>query len=574
MTPEARDLARLGHVQVTTIGEVVRSGSDSFEHDAVVFPRGRHTDSELARAVHTTARRLRGLGVGPGDRVGLLLPQDPEYLVVLFAVVSIGAVGVPVNARFKARELDHVITDSAMTVLVYSTASPELAGVDGLVTEAIAGLSDACADRDVRGPSGRGLQLTSQPALRHVIHLGDGPTPPWAIDRATFETCGTGVDDLELRRLGVQVAVRQPAVLMYTSGTTANPKGALLSHEALVRKGQTVARTRFDLGADDRVWTPLPLYHIGGIAFAVGCLATGATYVHAGSFDADVAMAQLVQERCTVALPAFETIWMQILEHPEFEPDRLDALRVVFNVGVPARLRSMQEALPGAIQVSGFGSTEACSFVSISDVDDDPEVRATTCGLPLVDVDLCIMDIETGLDAPAGADGEICYRGPTTFSGYLNDVDGAGPGPDGWFHSGDLGHLRPDGRLVFVSRLKDMLKVGGENVAAAEVEGHLLEHPAVRLAQVVAASDDIYTEVAAAFVELAPSAVATEQELIDHCRGSIATFKVPRYVRFVDEWPMSGTKIKKHVLRAQLRTELEDRGISAAPRITSGDRRP
>ena len=176
-------------------------------------------------------------------------------------------------------------------------------------------------------------------------------------------------------------------------------------------------------------------------------------------------------------------------------------------------------------------------------------------------------------DLPAGELGEIIYRGWSIFTGYYKDPEATAAAFDseGWFHTGDLGTLDAEGRLTYVSRIKDMLKVGGENVAAAEVEGHLISHPAVFLAQVVGAPDARYAEVPVAFIQLAPGESVTDEELTDYCLGSIATFKVPRYFRFVDDWPMSGTKIKKHVLRDQIAAELAEAGITEAPKLSSRD---
>jgi fatty-acyl-CoA synthase len=276
-----------------------------------------------------------------------------------------------------------------------------------------------------------------------------------------------------------------------------------------------------------------------------------------------------MSERCTIALPTFETIWLAMLDHPEFDAGQLDQLRIVFNVGVPERLKRSQERVPNATQISGFGSTESSSFLCLGDVDDPLDVRVRTCGRPVAGADVRIVSPETGEDLPANTPGEILYRGWSVFDGYYNDPERTAEAidRDGWFHSGDLCTMDEAGRVSFVGRLKDMLKVGGENVAAAEVEGYLLTHPAVMLAQVVSAPDARYAEVAAAYIQLAPGARATEQEIIDFCLGQIATFKVPRYVRFVDEWPMSGTKIKKYVLRERIAAELEAMGISEAPRL-------
>lgn len=551
-----------GWIEATTVGDAVARAGSTWSHDALVFPDERASYPELATRTTQMARRLVGLEVGPGDKVGLLMPPGVDYLALLFAAASIGAAAVPINARFKAHELNHVVTHSRMRTLVTSRDAPDLAQVHDRIEQALPGLRES---------NGSALHLDVAPDLQHVLSLGKDPVPAPYLDREAFIALGHDVSDERMEALRYRVALRDPAVVMYTSGTTAAPKGALLPHEGLVRKGVTVSRTRLDLSPDDRVWTPLPLYHIGGVAFAVTCVVSGATYVHAGNFDPGVSVRQLGEERCTLALPAFETIWLQVLDHPDLPSTDLSALRLVFNVGVPERLAEMQQRLPHAIQVSGFGATESCSFVSIGQPWDDLDTRVGTCGFPLIDVDLRIVDPDTGRELGPYERGEIQFRGPCTLTSYLHDEQKTASVIDegGWFRSGDLGLLDEDGRLVFVSRLKDMLKVGGENVAAAEVEGYLLRHPAVLLAQVVSAPDARYDEVPTAFVQLRPGETATEDELIEFCLGNIATFKVPRYVRFVDEWPMSGTKIKKHVLRDQIRAELDQAGISQAPKLTS-----
>jgi fatty-acyl-CoA synthase len=231
----------------------------------------------------------------------------------------------------------------------------------------------------------------------------------------------------------------------------------------------------------------------------------------------------------------------------------------------------MQERLPQVPQVSAFGGTETGGFAVLGEAHEPLESRITTGGRPLRDCEIRCVDPETGVEVEPGVTGELLMRGPARFARYHDDPEETTRAIDaeGWFHSGDLGRIDGDGRVAFVGRLKDMLKVGGENVAAAEVESHLLTHPAVEIVQVVAAPDARYEEVPAAFVQLAPGQTAGEQELIDHCLGKIATFKVPRYVRFLEEWPMSGTKIRKVELRERIAAELAAAGITEAPKLSS-----
>ncbi len=552
---------KAGWIEVTTIAECIDRAAAEWGHDAVSFPHEKATYPEFAARIDHLARGLIGLGIGRGDKVGILLPQGIDYLALFNGIAKVGAIAVPINARFKSRELNHVIIDSDMRALFTSSDQPEFVDWPGLIVESLPSLAEQ------RGPQ---LRIDEAPELHHLIDFGGSARRPY-LTRADFDDAAAAVvaDAVEVRRY--QVRVRDTAAIMYTSGTTANPKGAMLSHEALIRKGLAVARTRLGLTSDDRVWAPLPLYHIGGIAFSYACFTVGATYCHSSFFDPDSSLRQLEEERCTVALPSFETIWLAILNHPDFSSADLSALRLVFNVGVPERLRQMQDRLPDAPQVSGYGSTEACAFLTLGEADDPLEARINTAGRPLAGLEVRIVDPKTGRDLGQSEVGEIVFRGWSNFDGYYKDSKRTDEAidADGWFRSGDLGTMDDEGRLTFVTRLKDMLKVGGENVAAAEIEGYLITHPAVMMAQVVAAPDARYVEVPAAYLVLEPGQSVTEQEIIDYCLGQIATFKVPRYVRVVDEWPMSGTKIKKYVLRERLSKELRDAGIDEAPKLAA-----
>ena len=338
-----------------------------------------------------------------------------------------------------------------------------------------------------------------------------------------------------------------------------------------MRHGRNVALNRFWLTSEDRFWDPLPLFHIGGIVPMFGTFSVGATYYHAGHFDATQSLDTLERERITVAYPAFETIWLGVLNHPRFAEADLSALRLIQNIAVPERLVQMQKMLPNAVEVSSFGSTESSSNLTLTLPDDDYDARMNTLGHPLPGIEVRIADHVSGEECAVGEVGELLFRGYSLFEGYYKEPELTALAIDanGWFHSGDLATLDEDGRLIYSGRLKDMLKVGGENVSAVEVESFLASHPSIDIVNVVGAPDARYAEVPAAFIQLKPGAAIEEQELIDFCIGKIATYKVPRYVRVVEDWPMSGTKIQKFVLREQIAAELAERGISEAPKLAT-----
>jgi len=258
-----------------------------------------------------------------------------------------------------------------------------------------------------------------------------------------------------------------------------------------------------------------------------------------------------------------------IHNHPDFASTDLTAMRLVLNVGTKERLEQMQARMPWATQISSYGCTELGGVCAFGHVEDPLELRTTTSGRAFPGMEIRIIDPETGATQPPGETGEIICRGHSMFAGYYHEPEHTKQVIDdeGFFHTGDLGALDSEGRVQYRGRLKDMLKVGGENVGAAEIEGHLATHPAVDIVQVVGVRDARYGEVPVAFVQLRGGATAGEQDLIDHCLGHIATFKVPRYVRFVNDWPMSGTKIQKFRLREQITAELDAAGIREAPKL-------
>jgi fatty-acyl-CoA synthase len=538
----------------TTIPDLLEQRAADAPGHEVVFPDGRLTYPALAATATHLAGALWGAGVRPGDHVGVLLPSGIDSITTWLAAAHIGAVAVPVNPRLKPGELAYIVENADMR-LVFAAA--ELAPV---LAEALPGLADATPGR---------LQLPTAPMLRTVVALdADRPAPAGWLSRSGFVARPGDPDAVATARAAVRA--EDPALILYTSGTTSRPRGCVLDGTALVAEGEAVAE-RLGLTREDRFWTPLPMFHCGGYDVAVAALAGRCGMVHAGVPEPGATLRQLAEERCTVAFPAFETIWLPVLEHPDFPATDLSALRIVLNIGAPERLRSMQERISPAIQMSSYGMTESCGFCCIGAPDDPPEARATTSGKPLRHMEVRVVDPETGRPVPAGTPGEVQFRGGSRLVRYHRDPELTAEriDPDGWFTSGDMAVADADGRISFRSRLKDMLKVGGENVAAAEVEGLLGEHPACGVVQVVAAPDARLGEVPAAFVQLRPGTSATEQELIDHCLGAIATFKVPRYVRFVTEWPMSGTKVKKFRLRERIAAELAQAGITEAPRLTS-----
>ncbi len=533
-------------IAVTTVGELLlQAVAVRPNGDAIVFPDERRSYAALAEAAIDRARALLALGIAPGDHVGLLLPSSVEYLEVFFATALIGAVAVPINARYRAFELRHVVTDGDLALVVTTDRVTENVNFVERLTEAFPSLARCPVDAD--------LALPEAPRLRRLLLLSKGQAPGFT-SWAAAKTARAGVDASAVYQKSRAVAVRDIALMLYTSGTTAHPKGCLISHEALVRNAQALAQ-RYRMTAADRFWSPLPMFHIGALFPICATFAVEATYLAMHFFDAGTALSMIERERATVTYPCFGTFIADMIFHPDFPKRDLSSVRLMnSNLAMqPETSRdALREKLPQSIQVGTYGMTETTGTVTTSCPEDSYEERTTRLGRPLEGLAVKILR-EDGSEATAGEIGEIVVRGFSLFSGYYKDPEKTVLSmQDGWFRTGDLGSLDASGTLMFHGRLKDMLKVGGENVAALEIETLVGSHPAVKLCQVIGKPDRRLQEVPVAFVELKPGCSATEEEIVAFCRGKIAAFKIPRAVVFVSEWPMSASKIQKFRLRELL----------------------
>jgi acyl-CoA synthetase (AMP-forming)/AMP-acid ligase II len=537
--------------EAITLGDLLlRTAHRQPDADAVVFVDERLDYRALEARARLLARGLIGLGVGPRDRVGVLMANSPDCIATIFAIALAGAVVVPINTRYRAVELPFVVADAGVRVIVTSDRIDDYVDLLGLLHEALPGLDAAERPRE--------LDLEVAPELRAVVVLGQASRPGTVQEAELLELAQATADaDAELEHRRAAVRLRDDALLLYTSGTTSLPRGCQLTHEALVRNWTVVAQV-MQLGGGDRLWAPCPLFHLGAIGPLIAAVGAGAAFVSDTFFEPVRALQLIQRERATHLYPAYPPITQGLIDQPAFGDADLSTARMMLNVGPADLLRQMQAAMPHVVQLSLYGSTEGGGAITYTQIDDDLESRVTTCGLPLPGMEVRIVDPETGVDLPTGGEGEILVRSPGLFDGYANDPEKtqAAFDQDGWYRTGDRGALDADGRLRFLGRLKDMLKVGGENVGAAEIESLLSTHAAVKLVQVVGVPDARLEEVPAVFVELRAGASATADELIAFCSERIARFKVPRYVRFVSEWPMSATKIQKGPLRERLVAEL------------------
>jgi fatty-acyl-CoA synthase len=548
----SEDLTKV-RIQVTTLGDLLLIATDRYaDSPALILPDERLTYRELTDRAFARARALQALGVKPRDHVGLLLPTCAEFVEFLFAIALCGAVAVPLNARYKYSELAYAISNGDLVTVVTTSQIADHVNFVERLTQALPGLE--------RQMDPRRLQLEMAPKLRSLILLGDGAAPGFlpAAELVALSRLGT---DSRVHETRLRVKLGDAAIMLYTSGTTANPKGALISHEAIVRNSIALGRHRYALTHDDVFWSPLPIFHIAAILPLCAIFDVGGAYATMKYFEAGAALAMLQKDRVTATYPCFVTIMQDLIYHPDFaaaDLSRITLMNSNFAVQPPAIKDAMLKAMPHAVYVGTFGMTETAGTVTTSRLDDPLDERVSRLGRPLPGLEVRIVDPATGKESATGERGEVWVRGYSTLLGYYKDPEKTAQAldRDGWYHTGDVGSMDGRGTMMFHGRIKDMLKVGGENVAAAEIEACLQRHPAVKLAQVVGIPDARLVEVPAAFVERKADASVTDQELMDYCRREIAGFKVPRVVRFVAEWPMSTSKIQKFKLRDELVREL------------------
>lgn len=539
-------------IEVTTLGDLLLRGAEKWpDKEALLLSGQRLSYAQLAERALKTARALQGKGIEPGDHVGILAPNLVEVVDLIFGTALAGGVAVLINARYKTTELAYVIENADLKLLFTTNRIADYVDFVGLLYESLPGL------RESSDPLS--LELSTAPLLRSVIMMEGGSDQAGVVSSQQFLAFAELVDPQAAWVRRSRVALKQPCMMMYTSGTTANPKGCRLSHEALVRNAREMS-IRFQISCEDHQWNPLPMFHMGAVLPLLSVIWAGARFITDTHFEPDAAIDVIEVEKPTIVFTAFPTIMAALVGHPRFNPDKMQQVRLVNNVAPPSQLLKNMEILPNAVHVSAYGLTEACGVSCNGSADEDDETRAYTCGKPYPGVQLRVVDPETGKDKKPGERGEVVIRGFSLFEGYYKSPGKTAEAidDDGWFRTGDLCSLDEEGRLSYQGRIKDMLKVGGENVAAVEIESYIFTHPAVQLVQVVGVPDAKMLEVAAAFIELVPGMECTEQEIIDYCHGKIASFKIPRHVRFVKEWPMSATKIQKFKLQEALTRELAE----------------
>jgi len=526
---------------------LVRGACLNPDRDAIVFPDQRRSYKALLNGAIRVACGLLALDVKPGEHVGLMTTNSPEYVEGFFGILLLGCVAVPINARHKASELGYIVDNSQLVALLTTADPDEYVDFSEVMRKALPSLGTA------QNPTS--LSLPEAPNLRCTVLLR-GKNRNGFLGRDDFDRLVERIDPALVEQARMRVCIRQTALIIYTSGTTANPKGCMLSHEAVTRGPTERARHRLATGGHDVHWGAGPLFHIGTLSPFIGTIGAIGTYLTDTVFEPGRALELMTSEKVTTAWPWFQAIMLGLIDHPSFDADKLKSLRSMFLISPSVLVDRVQTLLPSTEIIQGCGMTETAGIFALADRDESREQRSTTQGKAATGVEVRILSLDGGRDALPGEVGEILVRGYCVMDGYYRDPVKTAEAldEDGWLHTGDLYSKSADGSLVFNGRLKDMLKVGGENVAAIEVEAFLCEHPAVNLSAVIGMADDRLEEVPVAFVELRRGNSLEAAELIEFCKGRIANYKIPRAVYFVqpEEWPMSATKIQKQALKVRL----------------------
>lgn len=520
--------------------------------DAAVFvgQDKRFTWSELSDTVDTLAAGFLALGLEKGDRVGIWSPNRWEWLVTQFATARIGLILVNINPAYRLTELEYALNKVGCKALVTAAS---------FKTSDYLGMIETLAPELAKATPGK-LKAQKLPTLKIVIRMGDDNSPGMFNFADVLSMAGRDEHD-SLDRISEGLKPGEAINIQFTSGTTGAPKGATLTHTNIVNNGNFVtAATK--LTVDDRLCIPVPLYHCFGMSMGtMGCVTKGATMVFPGEgFDAGATLKAVAQERCT-GLYGVPTMFVAMLDHTDFAGFDLSSLRTGIMAGSPCPIEVMKKvvSLMHMEEVTiAYGMTETSPVSFQSSVDDPLEKRVSTVGRIHPHVEVKAIDAD-GATVAIGTPGELCTRGYSVMKGYWDDAEKTREAidADGWMHTGDLATIDAEGYCNIVGRVKDMVIRGGENVYPREVEEFLYRHPKVKEVQVFGIPDAKYGEELCAWIVLKPNQIATEQEIKNFCAGQIAHYKIPRYIRFRTELPMTVTgKPQKFLMREAMVEEL------------------
>ena len=553
-----------------TIGDVLRQTAEKYpDRDACVFPRldaagsplesghaekdcYRLTFEQLDREVDRVARGLLGLGIEKGQHVAVWATNWPRWVLLQLATARIGAVLVTINPAYRSSEISYVLkqSDAAALFLIDHFKNSDYFAI---LADAVPQLTSAAPGQ---------LSLSDFPKLKHVVSMKDNTAGGmWTWD--SFIAQGDTISTAQLQQRAAEPKYLDPINIQYTSGTTGFPKGAMLSHRNLLLNAFHIGDCQ-QITLDDRICIPVPFYHCFGCVLGVLCCAVygSAMIVPDEYFDAEAALEAIASERAT-SIYGVPTMFIAQLEHPTFSGHDLTSLRTGIMAGSPCPIEVMKRVVDdmGAREVTiAYGLTEASPVITQTRTDDSLELRVQTVGRPIPDIEVKLVDPESGNTLGDDEQGELCTRGHVVMLGYYNmpQQTSAAIDADGWLHSGDLATRMPSGYYRITGRMKDMICRGGENIYPREIEEFLYTHPSVEDVAVVGVPDPKYVENVCAWIKLKEGETTDEDDIRAFCKDKLAHFKVPYYIRFVDAFPQTVTgKIQKFKIREIMIDELD-----------------
>ena len=531
------------------------------DNEALVYmDRGlRYTYSEFNEVCRRTAKGLLRMGVKKGDHVSIWANNVPEWVILQFATAKIGAVLVTINTSYKSAELEYILHQSDSSALFLVKCFKE-SDYPEILNTVVPELKNAVPGE---------LMSEKLPFLKKVVFIGSD-NPAGMFNFSEIAEMGKDVTDAELAEAESGLSPHDVINMQYTSGTTGFPKGVMLTHFNVINNGFNIGEC-MKFTENDRLCIPVPFFHCFGCVLGVmACVTHGTTMLPVETFDPLKVLQVLEKERCT-AVHGVPTMFISELEHPEFEKFDLSSMRTGIMAGSPCPIEVMRRVVREMNMTDitiAYGQTESSPVITQTRTDDPIELRVSTVGRALPDVEVKIVDIETGSVLPPGKQGELCTRGYLVMKGYYKMPEETEKviDKDDWLHTGDLAVMDENGYCKITGRMKNMIIRGGENIYPREIEEFLYTHPKISDVQVYGVPDRKYGEQVMVAVKLKQGVALTGDEVREFCRGKIANYKVPKYVKFVDSYPMTASgKIQKFKLREMAIRELrlEDAGETA-----------
>lgn len=502
----------------------------------------RFTWKTFDERVNNMAKGLISIGVTRESKVGIWAQNVPDWLTLLYACAKIGAIAITVNTNYKSEELAFILQNSDMHTLCLTDGTPGndyLETIDKILPE---------LKTTQRGK----MRSSNYPELRNVVFIGQEKYRGM-YNTAELLLLGSQQNNDEYNKLNSMVKCHDTVNMQYTSGTTGFPKGVMLSHHNITNNGYLTG-VHMKFTPEDKCCICVPLFHCFGTVLATMCCLThGSTQVMVERFDPLLTLASVHKERCTV-LHGVPTMFIAELNHPMFEMFDMSSLRTGIMAGSLCPIELMREVNEKMFMdiTSVYGLTETAPGMTQTRIDDSFEVRCTTVGREYEFTEVRVIDPETGEECPVGVAGEICSRGYNTMKGYYKNPEATAQVIDenGFLHSGDLGLKDENGNYVITGRIKDMIIRGGENISPKEVEDYLYKMPGIQDVQVIGVTSKRYGEDVGAFIIQRENYNLTREDVRDFCKNNIAKYKIPRYVFFVEEYPLTGSgKIQKFKLR-------------------------